>query len=71
LSINRNVLHEKTKSLTGLTPIKYIRVIRLQKTKSLLAQGKSVKKVSYEVGFQKPEYFSKMFEKEFSKFPSQ
>jgi signal transduction histidine kinase/DNA-binding response OmpR family regulator len=71
LSINRNVLYEKIKSLTGLTPTKYIRVIRLQKAKNLLAQGKTIKEVSYEVGFQKPEYFSKMFKKQFGKLPSE
>jgi YesN/AraC family two-component response regulator len=71
LSINRNVLYEKIKSLTGLTPTKYIRVICLQKAKNLLAQGKTIKEISYEVGFQKPEYFSKMFKKQFGKLPSE
>jgi DNA-binding response OmpR family regulator len=54
LLINRNTLYEKLKSLTGLTPTRYIRVIRLQKAKILLEQGKTIKEVSYEVGFQKP-----------------
>ena len=34
-------------------------------------QGKSIKEVSYEVGFQKPEYFSKLFKKEFGRLPSE
>ncbi|MBL4710542.1 MAG: response regulator [Flavobacteriales bacterium] len=71
LSISRDFLYKKIKSLTGLTPTKYTRVIRLQKAKILLQQGKSVKEVSYEVGFQKPEYFSKLFKKEFGKLPSE
>jgi signal transduction histidine kinase/DNA-binding response OmpR family regulator len=71
LSISRDVLYKKIKSLTGLTPTSYTRLIRLQKAKNLLEQGKSVKEVSYEVGFQKPEYFSKLFKKEFGKLPSE
>ncbi len=71
LSISRDVLYKKIKSLTGLTPTKYTRIIRLQKAKSLLQQGKSVKVVCYEVGFQKPEYFSKLFKNEFGKRPSE
>jgi YesN/AraC family two-component response regulator len=71
LSISRDVLYKKIKSLTGLTPTSYTRLIRLQKAKSLLHQGKSVKEVSHEVGFQKPEYFSKLFKKEFGKLPSE
>jgi signal transduction histidine kinase/DNA-binding response OmpR family regulator len=71
LLINRNILYEKLKSLTGLTPTRYIRVIRLKKAKILLEQGKTIKEVSYEVGFQKPEYFSKIFKKEFGKLPSE
>jgi len=71
LAISRGTLYKNIKSLTGLTPTKYIRVIRLQKAKTLLEQGKSVKEVSYEVGFQKPEYFSKIFKKEFGKLPSE
>jgi signal transduction histidine kinase/DNA-binding response OmpR family regulator/ligand-binding sensor domain-containing protein len=71
LSISRNILYAKIKQLTGLTPTKYVRLIRLQKAKTLLEQGRSVKEVSYEVGFQKPEYFSKIYKKEFGKFPSE
>jgi YesN/AraC family two-component response regulator len=71
LSISRNILYAKIKQLTGLTPTKYVRLIRLQKAKALLEQGRSVKEVSYEVGFQKPEYFSKIYKKEFGKFPSE
>ena len=71
LSISRDTLYKNIKIFTGLTPTKYARLIRLQKAKTLLAQGKSVKEVSYEVGFQKPEYFSKLFKKEFGKLPSE
>ena len=71
LFISPRTLYRKIKSLTGLTPSKYIRTIRLQQAKILLEKGKSVKKTAYEVGFQKVDYFSKLFKKEFGKSPSE
>jgi len=56
--------------LAGSTPNKYIRSIRLQKAKILLEEGKSVKETAYQVGFQKVQYFSKLFKSEYGKSPS-
>ncbi|MFK7950128.1 MAG: ATP-binding protein [Saprospiraceae bacterium] len=71
LFISTKTLYRKVKTLTGLTPTKYIRTIRLQKSKILLEAGKSVSETAHEVGFQKVEYFSKLFKKEFGKSPSE
>ncbi|MFT5913210.1 MAG: DNA-binding response OmpR family regulator/anti-sigma regulatory factor (Ser/Thr protein kinase) [Paraglaciecola sp.] len=68
--VNRKTLYLKIKILTGLTPNKYIRSIRLQKAKILLEEGKSVKETAYQVGFQKVQYFSKLFKSEYGKSPS-
>ncbi|MCR9290829.1 MAG: response regulator, partial [Bacteroidetes bacterium] len=70
-ALNRKTFYKKIKQLTGLTPTKYIRAIRLQKAKLLLEQGKSVKEAAYEVGFQKADYFSSLFKAEFGKSPSE
>ncbi|MCR9291050.1 MAG: helix-turn-helix transcriptional regulator, partial [Bacteroidetes bacterium] len=70
-ALNRKTFYKKIKQLTGLTPTKYIRAIRLQKAKLLLEQGKSVKEAAYQVGFQKAEYFSSLFKAEFGKSPSE
>ena len=71
LQTSRRTFYKKIKQSTGLTPTKYIRTIRLQKAKSLLEQGKTVKETADEVGFQKVDYFSTLFKKEFGKSPSQ
>jgi signal transduction histidine kinase/DNA-binding response OmpR family regulator/ligand-binding sensor domain-containing protein len=71
LFVSSNSLYRKIKSLTGLTPNKYIRLIRLQQAKLLLQQGKPVHITANEVGFQKVEYFSILFKKEFGKLPSE
>ncbi|MEM6379366.1 MAG: ATP-binding protein, partial [Bacteroidota bacterium] len=71
LDINRKTLYQKTKILIGLTPNQYIRTIRLQYAKERLEQGKytSVKAVAQDAGFRSPDYFSKLFIKEFGKNP--
>jgi signal transduction histidine kinase/DNA-binding response OmpR family regulator/ligand-binding sensor domain-containing protein len=69
--LDRKTLYRKIKQLTGLTPSIYIRSIRLQKAKTLLEQGKTIKEVANEVGFQKPSYFSILFKKEFGISPSE
>ena len=71
LNINRKTLYQKIKALTGLTPNQYTRVIRLRYAKEQLEQGQytSVKAAANAVGFSRPDYFSKLFLKEFGKTP--
>jgi signal transduction histidine kinase/DNA-binding response OmpR family regulator/ligand-binding sensor domain-containing protein len=73
MAISRRQLNRKIKEYTGLTPNKYIVEIRLQKARSLFEKspGLTVKEVSYEVGFSKTEYFSKLFKARFGKNPSE
>ncbi len=71
LLLTPKTLYRKVKILTGLTPTKYIRTIRLQHAKMLLESGKSVSETAYQVGFQKTTYFSQLFRKEFGKLPSE
>ncbi len=71
LKINRKTLYQKSKLFTGLTPNQYIRIIRLQYAKEQLEQGKytSLKAAANDVGFVRPDYFSKLYVKEFGKSP--
>lgn len=63
-------LQRKVKSLTGLTPNRYIRRFRMNVGAQLLATGKcQVSEVSYNVGFDSPSYFSKLFREEFGCLP--
>lgn len=69
-SMSRSLFHRKIKSLTGLTPNDYVKVIRLTQSAQLLASGKyKVNEVCYMVGFNTPSYFSKCFYKQFGKLP--
>ena len=63
-------LYRKLKALTGKTPSQFIRSIRLKKGKELLLNSdRNISEIAYDVGFADPNYFSRMFQKEFGKSP--
>ena len=72
LNISQRQLTRKVKSLTGLTPNKYITTIRLHQARELLLadSNMTIKEVSYKVGFLKTTYFSKLFTEYFGVKPS-
>ncbi|QEC69215.1 response regulator [Panacibacter ginsenosidivorans] len=70
--MNRVTLYRKILSLTGKTPIEFIRSMRLKRAAQLLEKsGMSVSEIAYEVGFNNPKHFSKFFKEEFKVSPSQ
>jgi len=70
--ISSKQIYRKIKQLTGLTPVDYIRSIRMKKAAMLLAQKKfSVAEVMYMVGFSNYSYFSKCFQAKYDKTPKQ
>lgn len=69
---DKKQLNRRLKQLTGLTPVEYIRRLRLKKAAMLLSQKKlSVSEVMYKVGFSNASYFSKCFVNEFNMTPTQ
>jgi AraC-like DNA-binding protein len=72
MHMDRSTLYRKIVSLTGKTPIEFIRSIRLKRAAQLLVKsGMSVAEVAYEVGFNTPKHFTKSFKEEFNVTPSQ
>lgn len=70
--IGSKQIYRKIKSLTGMSPVEYIRSIRIKKAAILLAQNKfTISEVMYMVGFSNHSYFSKCFQSEFGKTPRQ
>jgi signal transduction histidine kinase/ligand-binding sensor domain-containing protein/DNA-binding NarL/FixJ family response regulator len=70
--INAKQIYRKTKQLTGMTPVDYIKSIRMKKAAMLFSQKKfTVSEVMYMVGFSNHSYFSKCFQAEFGKTPKQ
>lgn len=70
--ISTKQIYRRIKQLTGLSPVDYIRTIRMKKAAMLLAQNKfSVAEVMYLVGFSNYSYFSKCFSNQFGTSPKQ
>ena len=72
LGMSRVHLYKKLTSLTGKTPIEFIRIMKLKRAAQLLGKSQlTVSEIAYEVGFNDPRYFSKYFKTEFGVLPSQ
>lgn len=70
--LSHTQMYRKLKALTGKTPTLFMRSIRLQKGRELLlTTNQSVTEVAFQVGFNDPNYFSRVFQKEFSVLPSE
>ena len=71
LGMSRTTLYKKFVSITGKTPIEFIRILRLKRAAQLLRESQmSISEVAYDVGFNHPKYFSKYFKEEFGMLPS-
>lgn len=71
LGMSRVHLYKKLSSLTGKTPIEFIRIVRLKRAAQLLQESQlTVSEIAYEVGFNNPKYFRKYFKDEFGVLPS-
>lgn len=72
LGISRVHLYKKMMSITGKSPIEFIRIIRLKRAAQLLRESQlQISEIAYQVGFNNPKSFSKYFKEEFSMLPSQ
>ncbi|HMG66855.1 MAG TPA: helix-turn-helix transcriptional regulator, partial [Chitinophagaceae bacterium] len=72
LFMSRVALYKKLLSLTGKSPIEFIRVMRLKRAAQLLKKSQmAVAEIAYEVGFNNPKIFSRYFKTEFGLTPSQ
>ena len=71
-AMSRAQIHRKLKALTGKSPSRYIRSIRLRKAKKMINKnGGNISEIAYSVGFSSPTYFSKCFKEEFGYSPSE
>ncbi len=71
LGMSRSTLYRKLHVLTGMSPVKFTRSLRLKRAASLLKQQfGNVSVVALEVGFQNPSYFSRLFRQSYEISPS-
>ena len=72
LNMSKSSLYRKIKTMTGLSPIEFIRNIRLKHACQMLKDKSiSISEVAYSVGFSDPKYFTSCFKTEFNITPSE
>jgi len=72
VSLEPRTLQRKVKSLTGLTPAQFLRAYRLRcASEALLASRQSVSEIAFDCGFSSPQYFTRVFRREYGLPPDQ
>lgn len=72
MALGRTVFFNKLKSLTGLSPVEFIREVRIKRAAVLLEdESKNITEVTYAIGFNDSRYFSKCFKAVYGVTPSE
>ncbi|MDO4180168.1 MAG: two-component regulator propeller domain-containing protein [Bacteroidales bacterium] len=71
IGLSRSSLYKKLISITGKSPLEFMRILRLKRGKQLLEKSQlSISQVAYQIGFS-PKQFAKYFKEEFGCLPSE
>jgi len=72
LAMSRTQVHRKLAALTNRSTTEHINAFRLEKARELLlAGGLNVSEVAFQVGFNDPKYFSRLFSETYGQAPSE
>ncbi|MFI5157363.1 MAG: two-component regulator propeller domain-containing protein [Sphingobacteriales bacterium] len=72
IGMSRSAFYRKIKGLTNLTPVEFIREMRLKRGLQFLDAGESdIAQIAYAIGFSDPKYFSNCFKKYYEVSPSE
>ncbi|WP_291528805.1 hybrid sensor histidine kinase/response regulator transcription factor [Bacteroides sp. UBA939] len=72
MNMSKSTLYRKIKSMTGLTPLDFVRNIKMKRAcMMLLSHTQNISEISYAVGFSSPKYFTKCFKDEFGITPTE
>ncbi|OSZ78801.1 hypothetical protein CAP35_11290 [Chitinophagaceae bacterium IBVUCB1] len=71
-NLGRNRLQREIKVATGLTPVEFIRSVRLNEAQKMLQAGKrNISEIAYMTGFSNLSYFSRSYKLQFGIAPSE
>ncbi len=72
MHMGRTVFFNKLKGMTGLSPVEFIREIRIKRAAQLLESGDyNITEITYMVGMNDSRYFSKCFKNTYGMTPSE
>ena len=70
--MSHSTFYRKVKGLTGMTPVEYVRKVKLGKSIELLkSRDYSIAEISYMTGFNSPAHYREAFKDEYGMSPSQ
>ena len=72
VGMSRTVFFNKLKSLTGFSPVEFVREVRFERAAEYIRETPlTFSEISYKVGIDDPRYFSRCFKQKFGKTPSE
>ena len=72
MNMSKSTLYRKIKSMTGMTPLDFVRNVKMKRAcMMLLARTLNISEIAYAVGFSSPKYFTKCFKEEFGVTPTE
>lgn len=71
VSMSSSGFHKKFKEVMHLSPLQYVKLVRLNKAKTYITEGKNVSEAAYMVGYNSPAQFSREYKRQFGVAPSE
>ena len=72
MGLERSQFYRKIKALTNYAPVELIRLLRLQRGRTLLmTTDKTISEIAYETGFSTPSYFTKCYRDTYGETPTE
>jgi AraC-like DNA-binding protein len=69
--MSKAVLHRKFKAVTTLSPLQFIKALRLNEAAMMIASGTNVGQAAYQVGYESSSQFNREFRRHFGNSPRQ
>jgi len=72
LLMSRSSFHRRIKTITGMSPLEFMRIIRMQKAAQLIHEGTfRINEICYLVGITTPSYFIRLFQQHYGMTPKE
>ena len=70
VNMSNSGFHKKFKEVMHLSPLQYVKSIKLNRAQAYILEGKSVSEAGYMVGYNSPAQFSREYKRHFGVVPS-